>query len=187
MKLPKIVGVAGTNASGKDTLGELLAARGYTVVSISDTLRAELRKDGLELTRENLSGRSQQIRAAEGDGAMAQRTIAAHGGGNGLVITSVRTPGEAGAIQAAGGTMVWIDADQRVRYDRIAGAHRGRAEDMVSFEEFVRQEAVEMTPSQQGGGLNMLGVKEIADVTIDNNFASVADYEEHLRAVFELG
>ena len=45
MKLPHIVGVAGTNGSGKDTLGELLQAKsGYKAISLSDILREELTK-----------------------------------------------------------------------------------------------------------------------------------------------
>ena len=43
MKLPKIVGVAGTNGSGKDTLGRLLhELLDYKNISLSDILRAEL-------------------------------------------------------------------------------------------------------------------------------------------------
>lgn len=188
MKLPRIIGVAGTNGSGKDTLGDILhEERGYVVVSLSDILRAELTRDGLEHTRENLSGRSRQIREEEGDGAMSRRAIEMQNNtSNGLVITSIRTPGEVDAIHAAGGIVVWIDADQRLRYDRIVAAGRGRVTDEIGFEEFLRQERDEMSPTPQGGGLNMNGVKSRADVTIINEFSSLAAYREHLQKVFEL-
>lgn len=187
MKLPSIVGVSGTNGAGKDVLGDLLRAeKGYTVVSLSDILRDELTRDGLEHTRENLSGLSRQIRQAEGDGAMAQRTIKKHRDKDGLVITSIRTPGEADEIQSAGGIVVWVDADPRVRYDRLAAARRGRVTDEISFAEFQDQEASEMTPTVQGGGLNMAEVKNKADATIVNQFKTLADYQNHLRSLFEI-
>ena len=48
MKLPEIVGVAGTNAAGKDTLGELREQLQHAkFVSLSDILRRELDKRGL--------------------------------------------------------------------------------------------------------------------------------------------
>ncbi len=187
MKIPRIVGVAGTNGAGKDALGDLLRdEQGYTVVSLSDILRDELTRDGLEHTRENLSGRSQQIRQAEGDAALARRTIDKHSDKARLVMTSLRTPGEADQIQSAGGIVVWIDADQKLRYDRLVAARRGRVTDEISFEEFQQQEASEMTPTAQGGGLNMAGVKAKADVTIINEFDSLADYLDYLRRFFEL-
>lgn len=187
MKLPAIIGVSGTNGAGKDVLGDLLREeRGYTVVSLSDILREELTRDGLEHSRENLSGRSRQIRQAEGDGAMSKRTIEKHQDKHGLVITSIRTPGEAEVIQDSGGVVVWVDADQRLRYDRLVDARRGRVTDEISFEEFCKQEASEMTPTSQGNGLNMAGVKSRSDVTIINEFSSVAQYQEYLRSFFEL-
>lgn len=186
MKLPRIVGVAGTNASGKDTLGELLAQRGYTTISLSDILRHDLDEQGLPHTRENLSHQSKKIREAHGDGGMAIRALDLHADKDGLCITSLRAPGEAQVIQANGGMIIWIDADRRVRYERIMQSHRGRLEDQVTFEQFAEQEDAEMSPSEQGGGLNMGGVKALADMQIDNTFETVESYVQHLTETFEL-
>lgn len=187
MKLPRIIGVSGTNGAGKDVLGDLLRdERGFTVVSLSDILREELTRDGLEHTRANLSERSRQIRAAEGDGAMSRRIIEKYADKDGLVITSLRTPGEADEIHAAAGIVVWVDADQRVRYDRLTAANRDRVTDQISFEEFQNQEAGEMTPTARGGGLNMAGVKAKSDLVIINEFESLTVYQDHLRQLFEL-
>lgn len=188
MKLPRIVGIAGTNGSGKDTLGALLTDRhNYKTVSLSDILRTELTRQGKPHTRENLSGLSRQIRDAEGDGAMPRRVIEEHDDDTKLCITSIRMPGEAREIQQAGGVVVWIDADERIRYDRIQASARGRSEtDNLSFAKFQQQQAVEMTPTAQGNGLNMAAVRDRADVRLENDFASLEEYEAYLVAQFEL-
>ncbi len=187
MKLPKIVGVAGTNGSGKDIFGILLhEICGYKNVSLSDILRAELDQQGLEHSRANLSRQSRIFREAEGDGALAVRTLSASNPNDKLAITSIRAPGEAQVIKQAGGILVWIDADQKLRYERVFGGERQRVTDMVSFEDFQISDHNEMYPSAAGNDLNMAGVKEICDVFIDNNFSSVDEYKAYLESFFEL-
>lgn len=191
MHIPQIVGIAGTNGSGKDTLGELLRERhDYEVVSLSDILRAELDVRGQEHTRENLSALSKSIREREGDGAMSASVIAnweQGGTDQGLCITSIRMPGEAREIQQAGGIVVWVDADPQVRYERIRAGNRSRgATDDLSFDEFMEQQAREMTPSEKGGGLNMAAVRELADVHVVNEFSSLDEYRAYLVTTFEL-
>ncbi|MBP9667771.1 AAA family ATPase [Candidatus Saccharibacteria bacterium] len=187
MKLPSIVGIAGTNGSGKDALGALLQEKyDYTTVSLSDILRAELDTQGKPHTRENLSGLSKQIREAEGDGAMSRRVMDQYGTVK-LCITSIRTPGEVEVIQQAGGIVVWIDADEHIRYNRVQNSNRGRGvTDMISFEEFQAQQVAEMAPTAQGGGLNMRAVRELADVHLENNFSSLSEYETYLTDYFKL-
>ena len=190
MKLPKIIGIAGTNGSGKDTLGELRRDRsGALFMSLSDALRALLDEEGLEHTRSNLSSLSQSLRATEGDGAVAVRAIGLFNKQNDtdqVSLVSVRTPGEAQAIKDAGGQIVWVDADSKRRYDRVTTGARGRIDDYVSYEEFLEHEYNEMHPSEAGGGLNSAGVKALADIMIENNFDSVDEYITYLIETFEL-
>lgn len=194
MKLPRIVGIAGTNGAGKDTLGELLAERiGYKFVSVSDILRAELTEQGVPHERENLRALSTKWANEHGHGVLSVKTIDAYveeeesEGYKGLVIGSVRRPAEAKVIQDEGGIVVWIDADKRLRYERIQQNNRGRSDDNHSFEEWAKHEDIEMTPIEgEPGSINMLGVREIADIHIDNNFSSFEAYRDHLIKKFEL-
>jgi dephospho-CoA kinase len=193
MKLPEIVGVAGTNASGKDTLGELRAAlHNAKFVSLSDILRRGLDERGLTHERENLNGLSKEWREKDGQGTLATRTIDLYNsekvakGYDGLTLTSIRTPEEAQAIKDAGGIIIWIDADRKIRFDRIRKRQLGRPEDQKTFETFVAEEEAEMIPSISGGGLNMTGVRDIADLTIVNEFDTVEEYTAYLKKEFEL-
>lgn len=196
MKLPEIVGVSGTNGAGKDVLCNLLVERcGYHFHSVSDLLREELRRQGKEINRENTSALSKQWRNETGDdGVMFTKAIAryhaekAEKGYKGAALVSVRHPGEVASIHAQGGVTIWVDADRRVRYDRVSGGARGRAEDVVPFEQFAADEDREMNPPADApaGTLNMAAVRDIADIHVDNNFASLEEYKEYLIKEFEL-
>lgn len=194
MKLPRIIGIAGTNGAGKDTLGELLAERrGYKFRSVSDILREELTAQGIPHEREHMRALSTKWANEHGFGVLSVKTIDAYveeekrEGYSGLAIGSIRRPAEAAAIHAEGGIVIWIDADKRRRYDRIQANSRGRTDDEHSFEDWSKHEDVEMRPIEgEPGSVNMLGVKEIADIHVDNNFDTFEAYKEYLIKEFEL-
>ena len=186
----KLIGIAGTNGSGKDTVGHILAEKyGWLFVSVSDLLRDECAARGLEVSRENLRTISAEWRREGGLGVLVDKAVAAYEqAGNetaypGLVMASLRNPGEADRIHELGGTMVWVDADPRLRYDRIQTANRGRgAEDSKTFEEFLAEQEAEMKHSGDEATLNMAGVKALADIEIFNE----SDLSTLERAVADL-
>ncbi len=194
MKLPEIIGIAGTSGAGKDTTGHLLTNYGYKFTSLSDTLRAELDVLGLEHTRENLRGLSSRWHREHGAEYLTLRTIMKYQNEKesfdykGLAIGSIRRPAETKVIQEHGGMVLWLDADRRVRFDRIQAAHRGRAEDAASFEQWCADEDAEMTPpvDDDGSALNMAGVREMADVKVDNSFEDESHFDSHVIELFEL-
>ncbi len=195
MKLPKIIGIAGTNGAGKDTLGELLAERsGYKFRSVSDILREELTRQGVPHEREHMRALSTKWANEHGPEVLSLKTIEAYveeeerEGHKGLAIGSIRRPAEAKAIQDEGGVVLWVDADRRTRYDRIQAGNRGRGgTDELSFEEWSDQEDLELTPiAGKPGDMNMLGVRDIADIHVDNNFDSYEAYRDYLIKEFEL-
>ncbi len=194
MELPEIVGIAGTNGAGKDTFAELLAAAlNYKNTSTSDLLRTELDKKGLPHTRENMRALSTRLRRESGNGVLGTMLIERYfaekeqAGREGLIITSMRHPAIAEAIKQKGGIVIWVDGDRRARYDRVRLAARGRPDDLVTYEEFYLQEDAEMQPA--GGdknAVNMGGVKEAADIVIENNFPTKEEYERFLAEKFTL-
>jgi dephospho-CoA kinase len=176
----RIIGLAGTNGSGKDTVGHILADRhGYLFVSITDLLRAEAERRGQPVEREVLRAISAEWRRESGRlGVLVDKAIAVYepvkDKYQGLVMASLRNPGEADRVHELGGTVVWVDADPWVRYERIQAnaVARGRAkEDIKTFEQFQAEEAAEMNKPSGGdaANLNMSGVKDRCDASIINN------------------
>lgn len=186
----KLLGIAGTNGSGKDTVGHILAENhGWLFVSVTDMLRDECRARGLEVARENLRMISAEWRREGGLGVLIDKAMSEYDkqGGeqkfDGLVVASLRNPGEAEHIHELGGAVVWVDADPRLRYDRIQSAHRGRgAEDSKTFDEFLAEQEAEMHSSGDEATLNLAGVKALADTEIFNE----SDLETLESAVADL-
>lgn len=155
-------------------------------------LRDEARARGQEPTREVLRGISAEWRRESGDlGVLIDKAIeqyqqVADTYPGGLVIASIRNPGEADRLHERGGVVVWVDADPRVRYDRIqanAEARDRAEEDRLSFTEFQEQEAAEMTTNGDAATLNMSGVKAKSDICIDNNFDTLSDFMDHAETI----
>jgi dephospho-CoA kinase len=169
----KIIGVAGTNGSGKDTVSNFLAGQGWLFISASgDLIIPELRRRGMPVERKNMASLTTEWRQQFGMGAIVDKAVEAfnarHGDYKGLVISSLRHPGEADRLHELGGQVVWVDADPHVRYERINSRGQG-AKDQKTFEQFLAEEEAEMSHSGDEATLNMAGVKAQADIFIENN------------------
>lgn len=168
----KIIGVSGTNGSGKDTVSRMLSERhGYFVASATDMLNAELARRGWPSDRQHKSTLGDEWRREYGLGVIVDKAVGAAeaAGFDKLVVGSLRNPGEADRVHALGGTVVWVDADPRVRYERIQRGNRGRDEDLRTFEQFLSEEHAEMHQSGDEATLNMSAVRRQADIIINND------------------
>jgi dephospho-CoA kinase len=185
---PRIIGLAGTNGSGKDTVGQILAGQhGYLFVSVTEILRDELRRRGLEVTRENLRDLSAEWRRESGQlGMLVDKVVEIYKKSpdkfNGVAIASIRNPGEADRVHELGGTMIWVDADPKIRYGRVqanAASRQRKGEDNKTFEQFLAEEQAEMNKPAGGDDatLNMSAVKAKCDVFIDNDGTDLADLQ----------
>ena len=175
----RIIGLAGTNGSGKDSVGQLLNKyHNYLFVSVTDLLRNDLKARNLPITRENLRMVSAKWRGEQGLGVLVDMAMASYetvkDRYNGIVIASLRNPGEADRVHQLGGIVVWVDANPRIRYERVqANAKaRGRAgEDNKTYEQFMVEEASEMNGlvGDDDTALSMSAVKLRSDMQIDNS------------------
>jgi cytidylate kinase len=184
----KIIGIAGTNGSGKDAAGLTLAdMHGYLFVSVTDLLRAELNQRGIPVERENLRELSAEWRREYGYGVLVDRAVEEYerlkDRYKGVAIASLRNPSEADRVHELGGLVVWIDADPKIRYDRIrvnAEARARAGEDSKTFEEFLAEEKAEMAPSGDGATLDMGSVKKRADIILFNDQSDLKKFQSFI-------
>lgn len=164
-----IIGVTGTLGAGKGTVVEFLKEKGFEHFSVREFLIEEILKRGLEANRDNMISVANDLRANFGASHIAQELYrkAADVKGD-VIIESLRCPGEVDALKGKGSFVLWaVDADVETRYARIV--ERGSSTDRVSFQDFVRQEELEMDnsdPLKQ----NLKGCIAKADVCFRNDW-----------------
>jgi dephospho-CoA kinase len=187
----KLIGISGTTGAGKDTVTEVLAKQGWLYVSLSEILRDEAQNRGMELSRRTLRLISAEWRRSDGLGILINKAVESYNPRQkqfkGLVVASLRNPGEADEVHRLGGQVAWVDADPKVRYERIMNRQRG-AEDEVSYEEFLIEERAQMKHHDgDEATLNLGDVKAKADIFLENNGSDVEAFmteaEKALRQV----
>jgi dephospho-CoA kinase len=189
----KIIGIAGTNGAGKDSVGLILAEQqGYLFVSVTDVLRAELKRRGLPIDREHMRNLSAEWRREFGYGVLIDRAVDAYqsamatGTYNGMAVASLRNPYEVDRVHELGGEVWWIDADARLRFDRIQrnAATRARAgEDEKTFEEFLAEEEAEMHSSGDAATLDMTAVRDKCDRSLQNGGSTLEMLEAEISGL----
>lgn len=166
-----ILGLTGTFASGKGTVGALLAKSGFVHLSFSDILRDILRQQNKEINRVNLQLLGNELRAQHGDGVLGQK-LAEKVKTEKLervVAETVRHPQEAEALKTAGTFyLLAVTAPLELRYER--SQKRLRPEDQVTFDQFQKQQEFEMADNNQGG-MQIANCLKQADFTIVNDGA----------------
>ena len=178
----KIVGIGGLSRSGKDSLAELFIESGFYGVSFGDIIRVFARERHADkpdpISVANMTETANWLRAAEGPDAVLKRALAmfeteqaAGKDYKGLALYSVRAPIEVEFILEHGGEVIWVEASDDVRYDRML-KHLREGEAAISKEEFIRQENLQAEP-QPGipveAQMNAPYVREHATITFENN------------------
>jgi dephospho-CoA kinase len=164
-----LIGITGTDGAGKGTVVEYLVKQhGYLHFSSRGLITRELLRRGLPTDRPHLRQQANELRATHGDDYLVQTALTSvrEQALVYMIIESIRAVAEAESLKRAGGVLLAVDADVRVRYDRIIG--RGSASDDVTFEEFVKQETLEMNDPDPHG-MQKGRVMAMADYTIINN------------------
>lgn len=181
----KLIGISGTNGSGKDVLSQMLADDfGWLFISASrDLIIPELKRRGLPLERKNMSALTAEWRRADTTGATVNRAIQKFNQKNktgqykGLVISSMRHASESNRLHELGGKLVWIDADPKIRYERVVVRSKD-AKDRKSFEQFVAEEKAEMTHHGDNATNSMADVKAAADIFLTNNSNNIEKFKQ---------
>lgn len=186
----RIIGISGPNGAGKDAVGLLLSQRhDYLFISVTDLLRQELHARNQPTDRLHMRTLSKEWREQYGLSVLIDRAYETYqkvqDQYSGLVMASLRNPYEADRVHELGGTVVWVDADPHVRYERLQNAKRqGReGDDDKTFEQFLAEEQIEMSNSGDAAALNMSAVRDRADQIITNDTTEISKLEAEVEKV----
>ena len=162
-----IIGLTGKNAAGKGELADHLKSKGFVYFSLSDALRDEATKQGLDHSRDTLIKLGTDLRKKFGNGILAERInekIRLNKGN--FVVDSIRNPGEIEELRKNDGfILIGVHTDAKIRFERLM--KRGRAGDSRTFEEFMEHEKKEN--NNEGAGQQLDKCIEIADKIINSN------------------
>jgi len=163
-KRTRLIGLTGTNGSGKGEAASFFVKKGYAYFSLSDIIRDELRNKGQEITRDNLIRMGNSMREELSSDILAQMVMKKIKGK--AVIDSIRNPKEVEYLRKQQGFLLLsIDALPKIRYERVK--KRGREESVLTLQEFIAKEAEEMSTEERSQQLQVC--MKMADFTIQNN------------------
>lgn len=164
-----IIGVVGPFCSGKDSIGEILAEKGFEVISTPGFLRKEMKEKGIELTRKNLQEYVRGMRKEVGLAYPSNKLVSEIKEGKNYVIQGLRNDEEGKELKKLKDFyLITIDAPERIRFERMK--QRSREKDPVTYEEFKKIEDMELYGKGPGGyGFNIKACMEMADETITND------------------
>ncbi len=166
-----IIGLTGKNAAGKGELANHLQSKGFVLFSLSDAIRDEATKRGLDHSRDILIKLGNDLRKRFGNGVLAERInekikkeMAA--GKKDFAIDSIRNPGEIEELKKNEGfLLIGVVTDEKIRFQRLL--KRGRIGDATTFDEFKKQENRENNNESSGQQLDRC--LELTDKKISSN------------------
>jgi dephospho-CoA kinase len=162
-----IIGITGTIGAGKGTVAEYLVKKGFKHYSVRDYLTNEIKKRNLPLNRDTLVNIANELREKHSPSYIIEKLFKkALKKNEDCIIESIRNIGEVIAIQKKGGLILAIDANPKIRYERIK--KRSSYTDNITFKEFIENEKREMNnndPNKQ----NLSKCIELANYKIENN------------------
>jgi len=178
--MARYLGIIGANGSGKSSACHYFAALGYHVVSLSDVVREEARRRGLELIRDNLVAVANELKSKHGQAYLAevvwQRVHDA--GEKKVVFDSIRNVSELRFLKEHGAYFIGIEVDAKLRFERVQS--RQHDTDKIDFQTFLGHDERENTG--QSSGQNIEECLKECDRRIQNT-GSLVDFHFALREV----
>jgi dephospho-CoA kinase len=163
---PELIGVAGTFASGKDSIAHYLSDHyGYTHPSTSELVRSVAMKERGSVERDVLHDVANEYRQTKGPAIFVEMALDSP---RPTIITGLRSLGEAKAIRAAGGIVVFVDAPIELRFERMKKRDRDQ-ETQLTLEQFKQRERKELHAGDSDADFNLAGIKAMADIQLDSS------------------
>lgn len=184
----KLIGIGGLPRSGKDFLAEVYIENGFYGVSMGDIVRDKARirhantPDPISIA--NMTETSNWLREQNGSEFALIECLERYKKAQelskfeGLVVFSVRMAVEVDFILANGGKVIWMEADDSVRYQRYI-QHMREGEIAISQAELMAQEALQWQPQpgiDPSIQMDIEYVKSHATDVFENNINDVQDF-----------
>lgn len=175
-----IIGITGTNGSGKGTVVQYLRKNiPFHYYSVRDFLTHEIKKRKLKVNRDSMLNLANEWRQKFGASYVTDQLFEkAMKSGGGAIIESIRNPEEAKSLRAltekmseihkkpAKFILLAVDANPQNRYQRIK--KRGSATDSITLEKFLTDDAREVS-SRDDFKPNLFACRDMADLVINND------------------
>jgi dephospho-CoA kinase len=164
-----VIGITGTNGSGKGTIVDyLVKEKGFVHFPVRAFIAEEITRRGMSVNRDSMVIVANDLRKNNSPSFIIDSLYEqALEQGKNSIIESIRAPGEVYSLRKKGSFYLFaIDADPKIRYERIRA--RKSETDRVSFETFLENEKREMNstdPNEQ----NISKCIELADYKLFNN------------------
>lgn len=169
---PLIIGLAGTFASGKDSLARHLEEKfNIKHISTGDIVRTYAQEKYGSIERPVLYKMANELRETKEPGILSKLALEQYeyfkdNYPGGVCVSGLRAWAEAVEVKNVGGIIVFTDSPVKTRYIRtIARARDG--EKFNTFEEFQEREAKEN--GEVNSEFSIAGIKPRADVILDND------------------
>ncbi len=166
-----ILGISGTNGSGKDTAAAYFETHGFLHLSLSEAIRDTLRSEGQPLTKEAQIAKGLFLRQTYGDSILARRVAEKILPQHNYVITSIRHPAEAEYFRKLfpDFLLLYIDADPLLRFQRV----KERFSPSFDYQSFLLMDQAAQANTSASGQQILLCAKQ-ADFHILNNSTQAA-------------
>ncbi len=174
-----ILGVTGLARAGKDTLAGYIASQyGFKIFTMSDSLKSECMRRGLDITKENLSRIGDMMRDEFGNDIVAIKTLEKASSFPRSIITGVRSPEELDVFKRGSGafSLVCIVADENKRFDRRSD------KDPNCKEDFLARDRRDIANKGLGKVMDMADFIISNDSTYDSLYRSADRLVENLGA-----
>ena len=161
-----IVAITGMPGSGKSTAAQALVAKGWKRVVMGDIIREEARRRGLAPDSKNTGEVMKQLRKERGEAAVAELCLEAirKAGSDRVVVDGIRSMSEVETFKkSAKVILIVVHASQRRRLALLK--ERGRSDDPLSYEMFLKREEREL-------GVGIGDAIALADEMVSNEHAT---------------
>jgi dCMP deaminase len=175
-----IIGLTGKNGAGKTEVSQYLVSRGFEYHSLSDEIREEVKKRGMEITRDVLTEVGNELRSQFGAGVLAERVLRRLGHERNYVIDSIRNPTEVLALKRRKDfVLMALNAAEAVRFAR--SRLRGRENAPQTIEQFIEEENRELR-SDNPASQQLIATEKMAGLSVKND-GSLEDLHQQLNQV----